>query len=223
MSARGAQGCGRRAAAFVCFLAAMLAQSQALARDWVADNRSSSLSFVAWRAPPGAERRETFRADFTVWSAQIRFDPETPENARLRVELDIGSLNTGDGALNAEIAANGWFDAAQWPTAVYEAEGFDYLGLGRYRANGALTLRGVSAPVSVEFVLALDGDRAEAIGVARVRRADFGVGAHADARYAAPEIEANFIVRAEALDTRRAAEPGAGPERAETGDGGDRQ
>ena len=177
-------------------LALLLAAASAEAREWVADNNGSRLGFSAWRALPNADERETFDAVITVWRAEIRFDPAAPDAARLFVEMDVGSINTGDGGLNAEMTAEGWLAAGAHPTATYAAAGFTPLGDGRYRADGLLTLRGVSAPVPLEFELKIEADNARATGGASVPRLDFDVGAHAGAGIAAPIVGVGFEIRA---------------------------
>ncbi len=186
----------RIARALAAAVAWVAVAAGAEAREWIADNRDSVLAFSAWRELPNGDERERFEAVFTVWRAEIGFDPEAPEAASLRVEIDVGSLNTGDGALNAEIAAEAWLAAGSHPTAVYVAEGFAPIGDGSYRADGLLTLRGVTAPVPLEFEIEIDGDRAEAVGAARVTRAEFDVGAHAGSGIAAPVAEVTFRLRA---------------------------
>lgn len=183
--------------ALIGAIALFLAASAAEARDWTADHRASRLAISAWREAPSGDAREAFEAVVTVWRAEIKFDPAAPEAARLDVEIDIGSLNTGDGGLNAEIAASGWLDAAKHPTARYTAEGFAPLGDGRYRIDGALTLRGVTAPTQLTMTLDLADGAARARGGGKVKRLDFGVGAYAGARSAAALVDVTFDIRAE--------------------------
>lgn len=183
-------------AAIAVIAAALLLSGAAEARDWTADHRNSTLGFSAWRGLPNGGEREYFDAVFTVWSAEIRFDPAAPEAAAIVATIDVGSLNAGDGALNAEIVAAGWLDATAFPRARFVAKGFTPIEDGRYSADGVLTLRGVAAPVTIEFSLATEDDRAQAIGAGEVARADFEIGAHADGELAPEVIEVTFELRA---------------------------
>lgn len=109
------------------------------------------------------------------WAAEIRFD-ETPvegKNGHVRVSIDTRTLTLGsvtDQAKGAE-----FFNVAQHPTAVFEA---DILPAANgYIAQGTLTLRGVTLPLALPFTLTLTGDTAEMAGKVTLDRRAFGMGA----------------------------------------------
>jgi polyisoprenoid-binding protein YceI len=68
-----------------------------------------------------------------------------------------------------------FFNVVRFPEATYVADGLHALGGGRYRADGLLTLRGVTLPVPLEFTWT-PGARPVLEGRATVPRLAFGVG-----------------------------------------------
>lgn len=112
---------------------------------------------------------------FADWTAAIRFD-ETPvegRNGEVTVTIATGSLTLG--SVTEQAKAPEFFDSAAQPTAIFAAEirpeGEAYV------AEGALTLRGVTVPVTLPFTLELDGDTAKMAGGTTLDRRDFAMGA----------------------------------------------
>ncbi|MFC7705047.1 cytochrome b/b6 domain-containing protein [Plastorhodobacter daqingensis] len=112
---------------------------------------------------------------FETWTAAIAFD-ETPEaGSHGRVEVDIAIESLRLGSVTAQAMGADFFDAANHPTARFEAE---ILPEGEaYLARGTLTLRGVTLPMDLPFTLQIDGDRAVMEATATLDRLAFGIGA----------------------------------------------
>jgi len=113
---------------------------------------------------------------FPRWTADIRFSPEALEQSALTVNVQLGSVASDDAQRDEALLGEEWFNAAQFPQAVFKATGFERTGDDRYRAKGTLTLRGKTSPVTLDFSLRIRGDRAEAEGSALLDRTVFGVG-----------------------------------------------
>jgi len=130
----------------------------------------STLAFAtAWSGQPILGR-------FDRWTADILFSPEALDRSKVRVDIDLGSGNTGDAQRDAALPSGDWLDAATHPKATFTATRFTRTGEGRFLAHGRLTLRGVSRPLDLPFRLKIDGDRAEVSGVTSLDRTAFGVG-----------------------------------------------
>lgn len=139
---------------------------------WAVVAEESAIIFTGRAA--GAE----FEGRFADWSADIRFDPERLAESRVRVSVVISSATTNDPTINASIANAEWLDAAGHPIAVFETREIRAgAETGAFVADGVLTLKGASHPVSVAFTLAIAEGRAEMAGRAALVRADFSVGA----------------------------------------------
>lgn len=132
--------------------------------------RGSTLGFAtAWSGQPVQGRFERWRAD-------IRFAPEALDRSKVRVSVDVGSIDTGDAQRDAALPTEDWLNAPAHPQAVFTADRFEKTGTDGYVARGTLDLRGVSRPVSLPFRLRIDGDVAHVTGAATLDRTAFGVG-----------------------------------------------
>lgn len=113
---------------------------------------------------------------FQRWSADIVFDPEALDRSSVRVEIEVASADTGDRQRDEVLPSGDWLDAASHPKAVFAARRFRRTGTDRYVAEGELTLRGATEPLSLPFTLKIDGDTARLRGVTSLDRTAFGVG-----------------------------------------------
>ena len=112
------------------------------------------------------------------------FDPARPEAAKLQVEIDAASVDTGSTALNQQLASE-VLEAAKDPrirfvsTAVKPGPG------GRGQVVGDLTMHGQTHPVTLDVIFngfaTAGADHAVRMGFsadATVRRSDFGMTAY---------------------------------------------
>jgi polyisoprenoid-binding protein YceI len=129
----------------------------------------SSLQFTA------AYQGESFTGRFTRFEAAIRFDPKNLAGSRLDVRIPLASARTDNAERDEMLVGPEFFDAGAMPEARYEATRVVKLKDGRYRADGTLTLRGVSRPVPLLFTWT-EGAMPTLTGEAVVNRLDFGVG-----------------------------------------------
>lgn len=109
------------------------------------------------------------------WTAEITFD-ETPVDGRhghVTVKIDTTTLTLG--SVTEQAKATDFFDVANHPGAVFEADILP--AASGYAAQGTLTLRGVTVPVVLPFTLTLEGDSAQMTGALQLDRRDFGMGA----------------------------------------------
>ncbi len=140
------------------------------AADWRA-TPESSLGFV------GNAQGESFEGRFHEFEARIRFDPAALDAAEFDVRIVLASADTENAERDELLPQQDFFNVAASPEAVYRAADFESLGGDRYRALGELTLRGVTAPVALEFSwLAGEGNSARLQGEAKLSRLAFGVG-----------------------------------------------
>lgn len=116
---------------------------------------------------------------FEDWRAVIQFS-EIPDSAghhgTVTVDIPIGSLSLG--GITQQALGEDFFNAASFPNARFQADllADAAAGDGAYVAQGNLTLRGVTAPVSLPFTLTLDGDKARMRGETELSRKDFKIG-----------------------------------------------
>lgn len=153
---------------FLTTLLAALVSAPAMATDYTA-SKDSTLGF---RATYMDDRFEGRFADFTP---AIRFDPSDLENSRFDVRIALASASTDNQERDEMLVGPEFFNAGALPEARYQAERFTALGGSRFRADGQLTLNGVSKPVTLEFDWT-PGTPAVLEGRARLKRLVFKVG-----------------------------------------------
>ena len=120
---------------------------------------------------------------FADWTAEIAYDPET-RSGETTVTVAIPSLTLG--SVTKEAMGADWFDAATYPTAVFAATIRATDDAGGHVAEGTLTLKGRTVPVTLPFTLQIDGDTATARGETVVTRTDFGIGGASETNVALP-------------------------------------
>jgi cytochrome b561/polyisoprenoid-binding protein YceI len=138
---------------------------------------------VRWTVQPGSTlgfaadwSGQTVEGRFDRWRSDILFNPDALDRSRVKVSIDVGSVNTGDGQRDASLASADWFDPQAHPRAVFTASRFEKIGPGRYVAHGQLELRGVKKALDLPFDLRIDGDLARMSGSVVLDRTAFGVG-----------------------------------------------
>ncbi|MBY5932982.1 cytochrome b/b6 domain-containing protein [Tateyamaria omphalii] len=111
---------------------------------------------------------------FADWTAAISFD-ETVENGTagtVQVTVSIGSLTLG--SVTDQAMGPDFFNATDFPTATYTADIVPVVD--GYEAQGNLTIKGQSLPITLPFGLSIDGDTASMTGGLTLDRRDFNIG-----------------------------------------------
>lgn len=142
--------------------------SNACATDYV-QAAGSTLTFAT------TYQGEVFTGRFPAFTTRLSFDPANLASARLDVAIPLAGAVTGDGERDSTLHGGDFFASARFPQARFVASKFRALGGGRYAADGQLTLRGATRPVTLDFTWA-PGAAPVLTGRATVKRLDFGVG-----------------------------------------------
>jgi polyisoprenoid-binding protein YceI len=139
------------------------------ASSYSADPQQSRLEFVGVQA--GAE----FKGTFHKFSADIEFAPDSLATSHFDVQIDLKSVDSMDKDRDTTIRGSDIFDVAHYPTAHYVTRSFTKTAAG-YTGIGALTLRGVTKDVPIEFQFTQTAAGAKLDGTAKLKRLDFGAG-----------------------------------------------
>lgn len=134
----------------------------------------------------------TIRGTFSDWDGTIRFDPENPESADIRIEVRVASASLGDATQNSMIQGADFFAAAANPTATWRSTSVRRTGPNRYSASGTLSLKGVNRPQSLTFTLGGEGMRRQVEGSASIDRTAFNVGTGEAAAGLATSVALSF-------------------------------
>ena len=148
---------------------ALLGSLPAWATDYV-QAPGSTLTFAT------RYQGEVFSGHFGNFRTRATFDPQDLANARLDVLIAPGSASTDNEDRDETLQGADFFHSSQFPQARYQASVFRHLGGDDYAADGTLSLRGASQPVTLTFTWT-PGAQPVLAGKATVRRLDFGIGA----------------------------------------------
>ena len=118
---------------------------------------------------------EAFTGRFPGFVTRLSFDPAQLATSGLDVTIPLATASTGNSDYDGEIRGDGFFNVARFPQARYTATKFRSLGGNSYAADGTLSLRGVSKPVTLTFTWT-GGAKPVLAGKATVKRLQFGVG-----------------------------------------------
>jgi polyisoprenoid-binding protein YceI len=149
-------------------LVATMAAVPAYAADYV-QAAGSSLVFAS------KYDGEVFTGKFGNFTTTLSFDPAKLATSKLDVLIPLAGVSTGNGDRDSTLAGADFFNVGKFAQARYTATKFRSLGGNQYAADGNLSLRGVSKPVTLTFTWT-PGAQPVLSGKATVKRLDFGVG-----------------------------------------------
>lgn len=142
----------------------------AAATEWAVDPSESRILFEY-----EADGKPT-EGHFTEFAGTGRFDPAAPGEARLEVRIESASIDLGDAKAEAFATSAEWFDSENHPHIVYRLVGLTPLEGNRYRAEGELSIRGRTRPVTTTVELEIDEREARAAGTLRIDRTKYMLG-----------------------------------------------
>jgi polyisoprenoid-binding protein YceI len=140
----------------------------ALAADYV-QAAGSSLTFAS------TYEGEVFTGRFPNFATKFTFDPQQLATSKLDVTIPLTGVTTANAERDDALKGADFFSIAKFPQARYTATKFRSLGGNQYAADGTLSLRGISKPVTLTFTWT-PGAQPVLTGKATVKRLDFGVG-----------------------------------------------
>lgn len=129
---------------------AMLAAAPAWATEPIAFRFDETNNRITYEA---VQNNATVTGAFEDFSGEVRFHPDALENSHARVEVRITSIATSYDEVTSTLQTAEWFDVAGHPIAVFEASDFAALDDKHYTANGTLTMKGISQPITLTFTL----------------------------------------------------------------------
>ncbi len=123
----------------------------------------------------------TVRGRFGEFQGSVELPDGDPAQAKAEFTIQAASIDTGVAQRDEHLRSADFFDAAEHPEIRYRSTGVEALGGDRYRADGELTMRGVTRPLSLEIEA---GDRVkdpwgnERVGISargRINRKEWGL------------------------------------------------
>ena len=142
----------------------------AYARAWKLDAGHSTLTFT------GTYQGESFEGRFKRFDAKVNYDPGDLAHAKFDVMVDIASVDTANTERDQALPGKAFFDTAQFPRAHFVTTRFRKGANGQVFADGTLSLRGTSKPVTLAVKFAQAGSGATLEVDTTLKRLDFGIG-----------------------------------------------
>ncbi|SFK37928.1 YceI family protein [Lysobacter sp. cf310] len=149
-------------------VALLFAAAPVYAADYV-QAPGSSLTFAT------KYQGEVFSGRLPGFTSKISFDPVRLDTSRFDVIIPLAGADTKNAERDDTLKGADFFSIAKFPTARFAATKVRSLGGNNYAADGSLSLRGVSKPVTLTFTWT-PGPKPVLSGKATVKRLDFGVG-----------------------------------------------
>ncbi len=131
-------------AALVALLGAATCGSTVVAADaYKVDPVHSSISFMTSHAGISF-----IHGRFNDYSGEFVIDKQDPAKSSFTLSIKIDSIDTNNQKRDEHLRAADYFDAKQFPTIDFRSESVKPIA-GGYEVAGALTLRGVTKPVTL--------------------------------------------------------------------------
>lgn len=120
-------------------------------------------------------------ARFHGVTSDFQFDPEDPTKSSIVVTIPIDTVDSGVPKLDEHLKSPDFFDAKQFPTAIFKSERVERSGANGLKVSGQFTLRGVTRPLVLDVTINKIGEHPMgglAAGFdarATITRSDFGI------------------------------------------------
>jgi polyisoprenoid-binding protein YceI len=165
---------------------ALAVPGMANAADYAVQPATSKLGFT------GSFQGQSFDGTFGKWTAAISYDAAKLATSKFDVDVDLANVKTGDNDRDNALPGADFFNVAKFPRAHFVTTGFRQNG-AQVVADGNLTLRGVTKPVSLNVTFKPQGTGATLDVSGSVKRLDFGVGGgdYADTSVIGADVKIN--------------------------------
>ena len=110
-----------------------------------ADRSSIAFSFSQMGVP--------MEGRFAKFASQLSFDPAAPAQARVTIEVDLASIDTGTPELDTEAAGRPWFNIKAFPVARFTSTAVTPGAGNRYTVAGKLSIKGKTRDIVVPATL----------------------------------------------------------------------
>ena len=137
--------------ALAAAVAALAAPALAEPREWILDKGHAHLG---WTVNHMDLARTVGR--FDSFEGTFLLDEENPENSQITVTVDAASVNSNHVGRDNHIRNADYLNASGFPTATFTSETITMGSDTEGTMEGTLTLLGVEAPLSLDFMLVTD-------------------------------------------------------------------
>ena len=115
--------------------------------------------------------------EFKKFDAAIDIDAAKPEKSSASMQIDIGSLSTGNEEADAVAMGSDWLDKTRAQQAAFRSISIRSLGGGRYEAKARLSIRNKEREVLIQFTSTDQaGEKSIIESAFIIKRSEFGIG-----------------------------------------------
>lgn len=125
---------------------------------------------------------------FRKFGGQVKFDPSAPAQSSFEIEIDTGSVDTGDSERDDYLRMPEWFSSEAHPKAHYRAKACTAGKHHSWDCSGTLELKGKTSTVPIAIVWSIE--KQQLSGKAELSRAQFAVG---EGEWSGPETIGDLV------------------------------
>ena len=162
--------------------ASFVSTAQAAPEKFVIDSAHTypffEINHLGWSTTRGLFRKVTGTATLDFAAKQ----------GSAEIVIDAGSLDTADAKRDEHLRGEDFLDVAQYPSITFKSDKLSFKGDKLVKADGQLTLHGVTRPVTLTFAQFKCGEHpvykkhyCGADATATLKRSDFGITAYSGA------------------------------------------
>lgn len=124
------------------------------------------------------QNSSTITGGFSKFSAKINFDKNNLSTSNVEILVDTTSVSASLSDATSTLPTKDWLDSKSFSTAKFEAKKFTKISDKQFKAEGNLTLKGKTSPLTLDFNFSEYTDKkAIATGKTVIKRDAFMVGA----------------------------------------------
>lgn len=139
--------------------------------EWQIIPDQSNISFIA------TQNEAPVTGQFKTYTGTISFDLTDLKDSKAEIVIDTGSISASYADLTTTLMTPDWFNTKMFPKAEFKSTTFSKTGDKTYQAEGTLTIRDKTAPVTLTFTAnETSKDRMVVEGSTQLKRSTFGVG-----------------------------------------------
>jgi len=139
--------------------------------NWQIVPDKSTISFTA------IQNNAPVSGSFSSFTGDIQFDPNQLATSKVSITVDMNSVTASYADVATNLKTPDWFDVKLFPQAVFTAAKFTKTENNSYQADGTLTIKGKTVPITLSFVMEeYSQTQAKAKGSATIKRTAFGIG-----------------------------------------------
>ncbi len=93
----------------------------------------------------------TVKGRFEKVSGSIELDDVNPSASKVEATIETSSINTSDEKRDGHLKSGDFFEVEKYPTITFTSTSVKKVSDGEYKAEGDLTMHGVTRPVTLEI------------------------------------------------------------------------